>query len=204
MTRPTKLSMFMGLVLWLSYARAQNAWENPVLVGVALFVALALPSISVVSNILDARVSTLAHHRLPGRLARFVAQLLVNIAIFAVMIVGRVIPPGGIDQVGGIAGAAAVTTLASQGLQAVALWLAWRGIGRADGNVLLALSANIVVAALAIAGIGWARQAFLIGGAGLAVLAVLTDLRAGWPRRAAPAATPVRDEAPEKAADSAP
>ena len=65
---------------------------------------------------------------------------------------------------GGVASAALVTTLASQGAQYVGLYLFQRGIGDANRNVLIGVSINLVLAALGTAGIPGARELFLISG----------------------------------------
>jgi len=70
----------------------------------------------------------------------------------------------GLASVGGVASAALVTTLASQGAQYVGLYLFQRGIGDANRNVLIGVSINLVLAALGTAGIPGAREAFLISG----------------------------------------
>ena len=67
-------------------------------------------------------------------------------------------------SVGGFAGAALVTTLASQGTQYLGLYLFQRGIGDANRNVLVGVSINLVLAALGTAGMPGAREAFLVSG----------------------------------------
>lgn len=175
--RPTRISIVMGFVLWSSYAYPRAAWSSPTIIAMAIFIALILPTVSIVSNAIDQSVARLCRHHLAGRIARFAAQLLFNVGLFIFMVAGRAIPAAGIDQVGGVLGAAALTTMASQGLQAIALDVASRGIGSRNGNVVLALSANIVVTALGTVGVPWAREAFLYGGGLMAILTIGGDLR---------------------------
>ena len=87
----------------------------------------------------------------------------------------------GIASVGGVASAALVTTLASQGAQYVGLYLFQRGIGDANRNVLIGVSINLVLAALGTAGIPGARELFLISGVVFGALffgvGLLSDIR---------------------------
>jgi nicotinic acid mononucleotide adenylyltransferase len=97
------------------------------------------------------------------------------------MLWGGALNKAGMASVGGAAGAALVTTLASQGVQYLALFLYQRGIGDANRNVLVGLSVNLVLTALGTAGIPFAREAFLVvgflfGGV-LFGIGLLSDLR---------------------------
>ena len=67
----------------------------------------------------------------------------------------------GVATVGGIAGAALITSLASQGLQYLGGYLFARGIGDLNRNVLVGLCVNTVLTALGTAGLPYAREAFL-------------------------------------------
>jgi len=86
-----------------------------------------------------------------------------------------------VGALGGIVGAAALTTAASQGAQYVAIMLFNRNIGDANRNVLVALSLNIVVTAAAVAGIQFVQPAFVVLGIGFALFVfgggILSDLR---------------------------
>ena len=93
-----------------------------------------------------------------------------------------------LSGVGGLLGAAAITTMASQGAQYVAIFLFNRNFGDLNRNVMVALSLNIVVTAVAIMGFEFVRWIFIVGGIALGVLVfgsgLLSDLRAFlFPRR---------------------
>ena len=82
---------------------------------------------------------------------------------------------------GGIAGAALITSLASQGLQYLGGYLFARGIGDLNRNVLIGLCVNTVLTALGTAGLPYGREAFLLLGFGLGgfllMVGILSDLR---------------------------
>ena len=90
--------------------------------------------------------------------------------------------PGRIETVGGVLGAAVITTLASQGAQYVAIILYNRGTGDLNRNVLLGLSANIMVTALATASVPVIKELFIAAGIGFGALVfasgLLSDARA--------------------------
>ncbi len=168
--------------MYLSYAYAHGAWTSWVLVAVAIFVAGFLSTFAKLSN----AVADWANNALAvvtfGRLARFAMQLAFNLAGLSVLYYGGVIVPDGIAKVGGVVGAAVLTTLASQGAQYFGIFLFQRRIGDLYGNVLLGLAATIVITALGTAGLPVAREAFLIVGIGFGAvifgMGVLSDLRA--------------------------
>ena len=83
------------------------------------------------------------------------------------MLYGHGMSRAGVATVGGIAGAALITSLASQGLQYLGIYLYARGIGDYNRNVLAGLSVNTVLTALGTAGLPYAREAFLAVGFGL-------------------------------------
>lgn len=171
-----------------SYAAAHEAWASGALIATSIFIGLALPLYSKLSNRLEERVNFRTALVTAGRLARFAAQFAFNAAVFFVFDAAAVVSDAGLSSVGGVLGAAAVTTLASQGVQYLGLMLARRGTGDANRNVLAGLSANIVVTAVALAGLDLARPLFLAGGIGLGAVVfgsgVLSDLRSRiYPRR---------------------
>jgi hypothetical protein len=116
-----------------------------------------------------------------GRLGRFVFQFSVNLALFAIMLYGHGMSRAGVATVGGIVGAALITSLASQGLQYLGIYLYARGIGDYNRNVLAGLVVNTVLTALGTAGIPYAREAFLAIGFGLGglllLVGIVSDLR---------------------------
>jgi len=149
---------------------------------VALFVGIALPSYSRLSNRIEQRANYLLALVTVGRVARFLPQLLFNTAAFGVLLLGGVVGGSNLSGVGGLLGAAAIAMMASQGAQYVAIFLFNRNFGDLNRNVMVALSLNTVVTALAIIGFEFVRWIFLVGEIGLGILVfgsgLLSDLRA--------------------------
>lgn len=184
----TRFGLFIGLLMFVSYGSAHGTWTNPALIGVTAFVGLCLPSYARLSNKIEERANNLLALVTAGRLARFVAQLAFNFVALWLLAAGGAIEKNAISHVGGVIGAAALTTVASQGAQFVGAWLFRRNIGDMNRNAMVGLSANIVVTALATAGIPAAVTAFQILGTALAVLVfgvgLLSDLRGRfYPKR---------------------
>jgi hypothetical protein len=167
----------MGVIMWLAYGQPLHAWAAPALIGVAVFLGMALPSISAAANWIDRHSAQLTGMLVVGRLAQFATQVCLNLVLFGALLSGGVVVSANVAQVGGLVSAAALTTGASQGLQLVGLWLAERRLGTVTGNVIAALSVNIVVTALAIAGVDWARTVSLALGIGLALVMITRDLK---------------------------
>ena len=101
--------------------------------------------------------------------------------MFGVLLWGGALNRDGVASVGGFASAALVTTLASQGLQYLGMYLVSRGVGDANRNVLVGLSINIILTSFGTAGLPIAREAFLVMGFGFGALlfgiGLLSDLR---------------------------
>ncbi|MDP1753760.1 MAG: hypothetical protein Q8L22_30290 [Reyranella sp.] len=177
----TRMAAFVGLLSYLSYAYAHTSWANPALIGVSVFVGLFLPSYAKLSNKAELWANNRFGFVTGGRLGRFFPQYLFNLAVFWIMQWGGALNLAGLASVGGIASAALITTLASQGTQYLGLYLVQRGVGDANRNVLIGVSINLVLAALGTAGIPGAREAFLITGFGLGGLlfgvGLLSDIR---------------------------
>ena len=100
---------------YLSYAYAHGSWANPALIGVSVFVGVFLPSYAKLSNKAELWANNQFGFVTAGRLGRFIPQYAFNLAVFGVMLWGGALNRDGIASVGGFAGAALVTTLASQG-----------------------------------------------------------------------------------------
>jgi hypothetical protein len=160
----TRMAAFVGLLSYLSYAYAHGSWANPALIGVSVFVGVFVPSYAKLSNKAELWANNRFGFVTCGRLGRFIPQYAFNLAVFWIMEWGGALNRDGIASVGGVASAAFITTLASQGAQYVGLYLFQRGIGDANRNVLIAVSINLVLAALGTAGVPGAREAFLISG----------------------------------------
>jgi Cytidylyltransferase-like len=177
----TRTAAFVGLLTYLSYAYAHGSWANPALVGVSVFTGLFLPTYAKLSNKSELWAQNRFGFVTIGRLGRFVPQYAFNLAVFWVLLWGGALNRVGIESVGGFAGAALVTTLASQGSQYLGLFLFQRGIGDANRNVLVGVSVNMLLAAFGTAGVPGAREAFLIVGFALGIVlfgvGFLSDIR---------------------------
>jgi hypothetical protein len=177
----TRIAGFGGLVMYVSYAYAHGSWANPALIGVSVFSGVFLPSYSKLSNKAELWANNQFGFVTAGKLGRFLPQLVFNLAVFWLCFWGGAFNVVGLTSVGGFAGAALLTTLASQGTQYLGGYLVARGIGDANRNTLVSLVFNIVLAALGTAGVPGAREAFLILGFALGVLffgiGLLSDLR---------------------------
>lgn len=178
----------MGVLMYASYAFGFDAWGNPVLIAVTALIGIALPTYSRLSNRIEQRVNYALALVTGGRIARFTAQFSFNLCALGIIQLGGVFGDANLQALGGLAGAAALTTAASQGAQYLAIMLFNRNVGDLNRNVLIALSLNIVVTAGAIIGIPIVQEAFIVLGIGFAVFVfgggVLSDLRGFlYPRR---------------------
>lgn len=177
----TRWAAFVGLLTYASYAYAHNSWANYSLIGVSLFIGVFLPSYARLSNSAELWTNNRFGFVSIGRLGRFFPQFAFNLAIFGITLWGGALNRDGVASVGGIAVAALVTTIASQGAQYVGLYLAQRGVGDPTRNVQLGLSVNLVLTALGTAGVPVAREIFLLGGTALGALVytigILSDIR---------------------------
>ena len=177
----TRTAAFVGLLTYLSYAYTHGSWANPALIGVSLFTGVFLPTYAKLSNKAELWAQNRFGFVTAGRFGRFAPQYAFNLAVFWVLLWGGALNRVGMASVGGFAGAALVTSLASQGSQYLGLFLFQRGYGDANRNVLIGVSINLVLAALGTAGIAGAREAFLIVGfllgAVLFSVGLLSDLR---------------------------
>ena len=177
----TRMAAFVGLLTYLSYAYAHGSWANPTLVGVSVFIGVFLPSYAKLSNKSELWANNRFGFVTGGRLGRFIPQYAFNLAVFWIMSWGGALSRDGIASVGGIASAALVTSLASQGIQYLGLYLFARGVGDMNRNVQVGVSFVIVLTALGTAGLPFAREAFLAIGLGLGALlfgiGLLSDIR---------------------------
>jgi predicted GNAT family N-acyltransferase/nicotinic acid mononucleotide adenylyltransferase len=174
--------------MYASYAVEYRAYFNIPLISLAVFVGAFIPYYSRISNRVEERVNLRTALITIGRLFRFTLQLAFNALIFVILTLGKVLPVANLDDLGGVMGVALLTTCASQGMQYVALSLANRELGDKNRNVLIALSINIVVTALATMGATWAKDVFRVCGfcfgALFFTIGLLSDGRAFlFPRR---------------------
>lgn len=177
----TQLSLFSGLLFYSCYALAHAQAKNPYLIGVSVFVAFFLPFFSRLSNKIEEKLQFHTAMITIGRLGRFAFQFLFNLGIFYMYALGKVIPQENIDSIGGIWGITFLTTLASQGLQYFAISISNREMGNKNLNVIVSLSVNITLTALATLGVIWPKLlltgvSYLSGGT-LFLLGVSSDLR---------------------------
>ena len=175
------LSAFVGVVTYLAYGSLNHAWTNWVLFAVALYMFVSIPLYSKLSNKLERAVTRRTQLETLGRIARYVPQLLVNLALLWVFLEGGVIDPRGLEGIGGFFATAAWITIVSQGGQYLANWFARRLIGDSDRNVVLAVSTSAIVNALAVSGITWIQPIYIIISLSFGLLifgvGVLTDAR---------------------------
>lgn len=160
----TRMAAFVGLLTYLSYAYAHNSWTNPALIGVSVFIGVCLPSYAKLSNKAELWANNRFGFVTAGRLGRFTPQFVLNLAIFGIMSWGGALSREGIASVGGVASAALITSLASQGIQYLAAYMFSRGVGDMNRNVQVGVSFVIVLTALGTAGLPFAREAFLVTG----------------------------------------
>lgn len=179
-----RLGMAIGILMYVSYAVAHGAFGNIWLILLCAFVSGFIPYYSKLSNKLEEKANLRWALVSVGRFARFLPQLAFNLAVFAILTVGKVVPVANLGQLGGIIGVALLTTCASQGMQYLAIMCSNREIGDRNRNVLLALSINILVTALATLGWPSAKALFLALGLGFGALfftiGLLSDLRGIW------------------------
>jgi nicotinic acid mononucleotide adenylyltransferase len=181
LTSPSaQLGLAVGVLMYGSYGLAHHAFGNTGLIALCAFVGIFIPYYSKLSNKLEELINLRSARLSLGRLVRFLPQLLFNIGIFLALVMAGVFPDSSLDALGGVLGIAAVTTCASQGMQYLALAMANREIGDKNRNVLIALSANIVVTAVATVGWPWAKTAFLTFGIGFGLLFFAVGLLSDW------------------------
>jgi hypothetical protein len=180
-SRSTRTAAFAALLSYLCYAYAHGSWSNPALIGVSVFTGAFLPTYAKLSNKAELWANNQFGFVTAGRLGRFLPQYVFNFVVFWILLTGGALYRPGIESVGGFATAALVTTLASQGLQYLAVYLVARGIGDLNRNVLVGLSINLILTAFGTAGVPLAREAFLIMGFGFGAilfgLGLSSDLR---------------------------
>lgn len=176
----TQLGLAVGALMYCSYALAHQAFANAGLIALCAFIGVFIPYYSKLSNKLEELVNLRSARLSLGRLVRFVPQLLFNLGIFLALVAADVFADSSLDALGGVLGVAVVTTCASQGMQYLALAMANREIGDRNRNVLIALSTNIVVTAVATVGWPWAKTAFIAFGIGFGLLFFAVGLLSDW------------------------
>lgn len=182
--RSRAFGWLIGLVFYICYALARDTWLNPTLIAVSLFIGMNVPQYSRLSGRIEEHLQYISATVTLGRVGRFAFQLAFNLIVYALFLAGGVVAAVGVDAVGGIFGAALLTTLASQGFQYAGQTAARLSYGQADWNVLIGLSANVFLSAMALAGFPAARALFLaaaiVFGVVVLALGISSDVRARY------------------------
>lgn len=177
-SQSVQTGLAIGLVWYLSYGVSSGDFLAPLLCATSLFVAFALPHYAKLSNYIEEVVAFRTALVTAGRLARFCAQLAFNLGAFWLLSLDQGVA---LENIGGVLGAAFMTTLASFGAQAIAQNLARNGRGDFVTNVTYALSINIIFASLATWGIAWLSYMYmgLASGIGASVfyIGLASDVR---------------------------
>jgi hypothetical protein len=160
------LSAFVGLITYAAYAALNQAWTNPALIAIGLFLFLTTPLYSKYSNRIEGMVARRTALETGGRIARFLFQLLDNLFLLWVFVAGEVIDPAGLAGIGGFFATAAWITILSQGGQYLANELSRRGLGHPDRNVVVAFAISASVSALAVSGVAWVQPIFILASLG--------------------------------------
>lgn len=181
------ISAVAALTLYGAYAQLGGRWANAALIAASAWFFFSLPLFARASNWLHARVAAATGSPTLGRLARLVVQWCYNLALYHLFLETGIVERSAVGALGGAAGGALLTTVASNGFQFIALGLADRGFGRRDGNVTLAICLTVLVTALAVHDVPAARPLFIAFGAAVTLLTVLfgasRELRSVAPRK---------------------
>ncbi|MDR0917933.1 MAG: hypothetical protein LBM93_01580 [Oscillospiraceae bacterium] len=177
----TKLATIMGCVMYISYALPTNQWSNLFLIGISVFVAAFLPFFTKISESLERRAVLITGSIFLGKVIRFVWQFAFNLFAVYMVVWGDIVKVENLVRVGGILGAVALTSFASQGLQYLMLALANRDIGNRYLNITLALSINVCLSAIASLGYVVVQTVFIVMGIALgfigAFYSLVTDIK---------------------------
>ncbi len=180
-SQSSQFGLVIGFIMYLSYAIGHQAWANPSLIALTSFISFFIPHYSKLSNLIEEKIQFKTAMVTPGRLARFCVQLAFNLFVFLTLKYSQVIQPERMSAVGGVIVVAIVTTAASQGIQYVGIGLANREYGEKNKNVLVSLSINIIITALATLGLGWSKTLFyffgLVFGSIFLGIGITSDLR---------------------------
>ena len=155
------LSGLIGLLTYVIYGSLNDAWANPTLVAIALYMYLSIPWYSKVSNRVETGTGELTGLVTVGRVSRYLLQFGVNMVLLWAFLAGRILEPTGLEGIGGFFGAAAWVTALSQGGQYLANWFARNGFGSPDHNVVIAISTSVTVNALAVSGVAWIQPIYV-------------------------------------------
>lgn len=183
----THLGWLMGGLYYLSYASPEKCWDDLPLICVSVFVAFFAPYYSKFSNTIDEKVCFRTASVFAGKSARFVAQYLFNVVVFMILLQGNSIKSEDISGIGGIYGISFLISLASQGMQYLALSLSNRDVGARNFNITVSVMLNVLVGAMAAQGLPVAQSILKASGIVFGIIGLLyslfTDVRALFPPR---------------------
>lgn len=145
----TKLALIMGLVMYISYSIPTASFTNGYLIFISIFIVFFLPYFTKISEYVENYAFLKSGSAFLGKLSRFFWQFLFNLFSIFILVRGNIVDPDRLKMVGGIFGAVALLSFASQGLQYIMMALANRDIGNMYLNITLALSINMCLGAIA-------------------------------------------------------
>lgn len=169
--------LIFALIFYATYAFAAGAWTHGGFIALSVLLVFTAPLFARWSSVVETIAAQKARSQVAGRVARFVFQWGVNIALIGVLLLLGVAKPTAVAALGGLVLAAGLTTFGSQGLQYGALWLAARGWGSLQANVLTALATSMVVNSAALTGLGLAQRGLQIFNAVLVVAGLAVALK---------------------------
>ena len=183
-SKSVQTGLAIGLVWYLSYGFSSQDFGSAILIFTSLFVSLALPHYAKLSNWIEEQVAFRTAFVTAGRLARFGAQMTFNLLAFWLLQQDSV---GDLTNLGGILGAAALTTFASFGAQAVAQNLYRANIGEPVFNTTTAISVNIIFGSIATWGSPMLSAVYMglamgVGGA-IFLIGLTSDIRSIRPKK---------------------
>jgi nicotinic acid mononucleotide adenylyltransferase len=163
----TRLGILMGIVLYASYAIPTHRFSNTYLLCVSVVTGLFLPTFADLSDFFENSAIRRFRSVFIGKVARFIWQSLFNAFALAMLIRGSVVDSTELRPLGGAVGAVMLMSFASQGAQYLMLELVNRNIGNRYLNIVLALSLNICIGALAALGFKPVQVVFVVAGLAL-------------------------------------
>jgi hypothetical protein len=93
------LSGLIGLLTYATYGSLNDAWANPTLVAIALYMYLSTPWYSKVSNRVETGTGELTGLATAGRISRYLLQLCFNFVLLWAFLAGRVLDPAGLEGI---------------------------------------------------------------------------------------------------------
>jgi nicotinic acid mononucleotide adenylyltransferase len=160
----TWLGILMGLVMYVSYALPTGQWTNPQLVTLSVVTGLFLPGFTTLSDTFEYGAIQYWGSLFLGKFVRFLWQSTFNSFALSMLVSGGIVDIAALRPVGGAVGAVTLMSFASQGIQYLMIELVNRNIGNRYLNIILALSLNICVAALAALGFRPVQTFFVLSG----------------------------------------